>query len=139
MRNIDWQGVLGRYEDAVKVAPPRRLEQTQFADVPSITVDEVKAMVAAGTPVQIIDTRPKHYSSKSHDIMEGAIWRDPERVDDWMGGLSKTEPVVTFCVYGFHVGCETAATLRKAGFDARYMSGGHFAWKAAKGQVRLFE
>ena len=139
MRNIDWQAVLGRYEDAVKVAPPRRLEQKQFADVPSITVDEVKAMVAAGTPVQIIDTRPKHYSSKSHDIMEGAIWRDPERVDEWMGDLSKTEPVVTFCVYGFHIGCETAATLRKAGFDARYMSGGHFAWKAAKGPVTLFE
>jgi superoxide dismutase, Fe-Mn family len=139
MRNIDWQAVLGRYEDAVKVAPPRRLEQKQFADVPSITVDEVKAMVAAGTPVQIIDTRPKHYSSKSHDIMEGAIWRDPERVDEWMGDLSKTEPVVTFCVYGFHIGCETAATLRKAGFDARYMSGGHYAWKAARGQVRLFE
>jgi superoxide dismutase, Fe-Mn family len=139
MRNIDWQAVLGRYEDAVKLAPPRRLEQKQFADVPSITVDEVKAMVAAGTPVQIIDTRPKHYSSKSRDIMEGAIWRDPERVDEWMGDLSKTEPVVTFCVYGFHIGCETAATLRKAGFDARYMSGGHFAWKAARGQVRLFE
>ncbi len=139
MRNIDWQAVLGRYEDAIKVAPPRRLEQKQFADVPSITVDEVKAMVAAGTAVQIIDTRPKHYSSKSHDIMEGAIWRDPERVDEWMGDLSKTEPVVTFCVYGFHIGCETAATLRKAGFDARYMSGGHFAWKAAMGQVRLFE
>jgi Fe-Mn family superoxide dismutase len=139
MRNIDWQAVLGRYEDAVKVAPPRRLEQKQFADVPSITVDDLKAMAAAGTPVQIIDTRPKHYSSKSHDIMEGAIWRDPERVDEWMGDLSKTEPVVTFCVYGFHIGCETAATLRKAGFDARYMSGGHFAWKAAKGQVKLFE
>jgi Fe-Mn family superoxide dismutase len=46
---------------------------------------------------------------------------------------------VTFCVYGFHIGCETAATLRKAGFDARYMSGGHFAWKATKGKVRLFE
>ncbi len=139
MRNIDWQAVLGRYGDAVKVAPPRRLEQKEFADVPSITVDEVKAMVAAGTRVQIIDTRPKHYSTKSHDIMEGAVWRDPERVDEWMGDLSKTEPVVTFCVYGFHIGCQTAATLRKAGFDARYMSGGHFAWKAAKGQVRLFE
>ena len=48
--------------------------------------------------------------------MEGAMWRDPERLDDWIGELSKTEPVVTFCVYGFHVGCETAVTLRKAGF-----------------------
>jgi hypothetical protein len=56
-------------------------------------------------------------------MMEGAVWRDPERVDDWIGELSKTEPVVTFCVYGFHIGCETAVTLRKAGFDARYMAG----------------
>lgn len=138
MRNIDWTAVQARYEDAIKVAPPRRLEQKQFADVPSITVEDVKAMLASGTPVQIIDTRPRHYSSKAQDIMEGAIWRDPERVDEWTGQLSKTEPVVTFCVYGFHIGCETAATLRKAGFDARYMAGGHFAWKAAKGPVRLF-
>jgi len=139
MRNIDWAAVLARYEDVIKVAPPRPLEQKQFADVPSITVEDVKAMLASGAPVQIIDTRPRHYSSKAQDIMEGAIWRDPERVDEWIGQLSKTEPVVTFCVYGFHIGCETAATLRKAGFDARYMAGGHFAWKATKGPVRLFE
>jgi Fe-Mn family superoxide dismutase len=25
------------------------------------------------------------------------------------------------------------------GFDARYMAGGHFAWKAIKGPVKLFE
>jgi len=138
MRNIDWAAVQERYDDAIKVAPPRPLVQKQFADVPAITVEEVKTMLAAGTPVQIIDTRPKHYSSRAQDIMEGAIWRDPERVDDWIGELSKSEPVVTFCVYGFHVGCETAATLRKAGFDARYMAGGHYAWKATKGAVRLF-
>ena len=29
--------------------------------------------------------------------------------------------------------------LRKAGFDARYMAGGHYAWKAIGGKVRLFE
>jgi len=138
MRNIDWSAVQDRYEDAAKVAPPRPLVQKQFADVPSISVEEVKAMLAAGEPVQIIDTRPKHYSAQAQDIMESAIWRDPEQVDAWIGQLSKSEPVVTFCVYGFHVGCETAATLRKAGFDARYMAGGHYAWKALKGPVRLF-
>jgi Fe-Mn family superoxide dismutase len=138
MRNIDWAAVQDRYDDAVKVAPPRPLVQKQFADVPSITVEEVRQMLAAGQPVQIIDTRPKHYSSRAQDIMEGAIWRDPERIDEWIGDLSKSEPVVTFCVYGFHIGCETAATLRNAGFDARYMAGGHYAWKATRGAVRLF-
>ncbi len=139
MRNIDWSAVQLRHEDAIKVAPPRPLEQKQFADVPSISVDEVREMLQSGTSVQIIDTRPKHYTTKAQDIMEGAVWRDPERLDDWIGTLSKTEPVVTFCVYGFHIGCETASTLRKAGFDARYMAGGHYAWKAIKGPVKLFE
>ena len=139
MRNIDWSAVTLRYEDAIKVAPPPLLEQKQFADVPSISAEEVREMLKSGTPVQIIDTRPKHYTTKAQDIMEGAVWRDRERLNDWIDTLSKTEPVVTFCVYGFHIGCETAATLRKAGFDARYMAGGHSAWKAIKGPVRLFE
>jgi Fe-Mn family superoxide dismutase len=139
MRNIDWAAVQERYGDAVKVPAPRRLVQPQFADVPSITDEEVKAMLASGTPVQLLDTRPKHYSTRSQDIVEGAVWRDPERVDEWIGEISKSEPVVTFCVYGFHIGCETAAILRKAGFDARYMAGVHYAWNATKGPVRLFE
>jgi superoxide dismutase, Fe-Mn family len=138
MRNIDWAAVQARLEDAARVAPPRSLEQKEFADLPSITLEEVRAMLDAGTPVQVIDTRPRHYSARAQDMMAGAIWRDPERVDQWMGDLSKSEPVVTFCVYGFHIGCQTAAALRKAGFDARYMSGGHSAWKAIKGPVQLF-
>lgn len=139
MRNIDWSAVQARCEDAVEVAPPRRLEQREFAEVPAISVEDVAAMLQAGTPVQIIDTRPRHYTTRAHDIMDGAVWRDPERVDEWMGELSPSEPVVTFCVYGFHIGCQTAATLRKAGFDARYMAGGHFAWKAIKGPVKLLQ
>ncbi len=139
MRNIEWNAVQGRYEDAAKVAPLRPLYQKEFADVPAMTVEEVKAMIDAGERVQIIDARPRHYTTRAQDIMEGAVWRDPERLDEWIGELSKTDPVVTFCVYGFHIGCQTAGTLRKAGFDARYMAGGHYAWKAVGGKVRLFE
>jgi Fe-Mn family superoxide dismutase len=139
MRNIDWSAVQGRLEDAVEAKPPRPLEQKQFADIPSITVEEVQAMLDSGTPVQIIDTRPRHSSSRSPDMMEAAVWRDPDRVEEWMSELSKTEPVVAFCVYGFHVGCIAVRALRKARFDARYMAGGHFAWKAIKGPVKLFE
>ncbi|HMK01648.1 MAG TPA: Fe-Mn family superoxide dismutase [Reyranella sp.] len=139
MRNIDWSAVEGRYEDATRVAPPRPLEQKQFAGVPAMTVEEVKAMLDSGDRVQVIDARPRHYTTRAQDIMEGAVWRDPERLDEWIGELSKADPVVTYCVYGFHVGCETAIALRKAGFDARYMAGGHYAWKAIGGKVRLFE
>ncbi len=139
MRNIDWDAVQTRYRNAIKVAPPPGLVQKQWPDLPAITVEEIKAMREAGQPIQIIDTRPRHYTTRAQDMMEGAVWRDPEQVDKWIDELSRTEPVVTFCVYGFHIGCETAETLRKAGFDARYMAGGHYAWKATKGPVKLFE
>ena len=140
MRNIEWNAVEARCENARQVAAPAtRLVQPQFGDLPAVSVEEVAEMLKAGAQVQIIDTRPKHYSTKSQEMMKGAVWRDPERIDEWMGELSKTEPVITFCVYGFHIGCESAAILRKAGFDARYMAGGHSGWKAAKGSMKLFE
>jgi superoxide dismutase, Fe-Mn family len=138
MRNIDWEAVEARYRDAVAVAPPRALEQPEFAEVPSVTPEDLQAMLNSGEKVQIIDTRPRHYSTRSDEIVEGAVWRDPERIEEWMGTLSKEEPVVTFCVYGFHIGCQSAAALRKAGFDARYMVGGPYAWKAIKAPVTRF-
>ena len=130
MRNIDWKAVQGHYEDAVKVDPPRPLVQSEFGDVPGVSVEEVKAMMESGRPVQLIDARPRHSASREQDIVEGATWRDPDRVEEWAGELSKSDPVVVYCVYGFHVGCKTAIALREVGFDARYMKGGHSAWKA---------
>jgi Fe-Mn family superoxide dismutase len=137
MRNVDWQAVQDRYEDALKVAPPRPLVQKEFGDLPGVGVEEVKAMLDAGKPVQFIDARPKHSVSRMQDIIEGATWRDPERVQEWMGELSKSDPVVVFCVYGFHVGCKTAIALREAGFDAKYMKGGYSGWKAIGGPVKM--
>jgi Fe-Mn family superoxide dismutase len=139
MRNIDWPAVLTRYEDAVRAPRTEPRQQPQFGELPSVSPEEVRSMLDAGEPVHVIDVRPRHYATRSHEILDGAVWRDPERVDEWIGELPKNEPVVTFCVYGFHIGCETAETLRKAGIDARYMEGGHFAWKAMKGRMKLFE
>jgi Fe-Mn family superoxide dismutase len=137
MRNVDWKAVESRYEDATKVVPPRPLEQAEFADIPSVGVEDVKAMLDAGAPVQVIDARPKHYFSRSSDEAVGAPWRDPDRLQEWIGGLSKTDPVVVFCAYGFHVGCRTAGALQSAGFDAKFMRGGYSAWKAIGGEVKL--
>jgi len=137
MRNVDWASALARYEDAIKVEPPRPMVQKEFAEVPAIGPEELKAMVDAGTPVQIIDARPKHYFTRSTEIMQGAVWRDPDRIGEWSGELPRDAPVVVFCAYGFHVGCGAAAALRKEGFDARYLAGGHSAWKAIGGPVKL--
>jgi len=119
------------------VAPPRPLVQPEFADVPGIGVEEVQAMLKSGKPVQVIDARPRHYYTRQREIAAGVTWRDPERVQEWMGELSKADPVVVYCAYGFHVGCKTTIKLREAGYDARYMTSGHSGWKALGGEMEL--
>src|SRR5262245_10642461 len=136
-RNIDWVSTQTRYEDATRVGGPRPLVQKEFGDMPGVAVEEVKARLDACERVQFIDARPMSYMSRHGDIMDGAVWRDPERLDEWVGELTKTDPVVVFCAYGFHVGCKTAIALRDAGFDAKYMKGGHSAWKAIGGRIKL--
>jgi hypothetical protein len=48
-------------------------------------------MLDSAKAVQVIDTRPRHYTTKAHEIVRGAVWRDPERVDEWIGELSTAE------------------------------------------------
>ena len=137
MRNVDWPAMEGRYEDAEKVEPLRPLVQQEFGDLPGLGVEEVKQMLDAGKPVQLIDVRPRFYVSRTQDIAEGATWRDPERLQEWIGELSNSDPVVVYCAYGFHVGCGTAVKLREAGFDAKYMKPGHSGWKAIGGAMKM--
>ena len=88
---------------------------------------------AHGEPLQVIDARPRFHVTRSADMMADAVYRDPDRVYDWLRELSRDSPVVVYCAYGFNVGCGVTATLRERGFDARYLSGGLSAWYAAGG------
>jgi Fe-Mn family superoxide dismutase len=65
--------------------------------------------------------------------VEGAAYRDPERVHEWSAELSTETPVVVYCAYGFNVGCAVADVLRERGFDARFLDGGPSGWYAAGG------
>lgn len=136
LRNVDWPALEQRYEDASRVSGPRPLVQPEFGNVQGIGVEQVKELMAAGKPVQVIDVRPRAALSRGRDIAEGVEWRDPELIQQWIGELSKADPVVVYCAYGFHVGCKTAIKLREAGFDAKYMNSGHSGWKAIGHPIR---
>ena len=69
--------------------------------------------------------------------MEGAVWRDPDRVEEWIGELSREQPVAVYCAYGFHVRRNVTRTLRERGYDARFIRGGVSAWYAAGGARAL--
>src|SRR2546422_6028538 len=132
MRNIEWAAVIHRM-DAVRADRSLPLEDPSDKALPSLSVEELAAQLAKGEPVQVLDARPRHHISRTVDLMEGAIWRDPDRVEEWIGELSTDEPVAVYCAYGFHVGCNVTKALRERGFDARYIRGGVSAWYAAGG------
>ncbi|TMB71985.1 MAG: hypothetical protein E6J52_13040 [Chloroflexi bacterium] len=136
MRNIEWAAVIHRM-DAVRADRSLPLEDPSDKSLPSLSVEELAAQLAKGEPVQVLDARPRHHISRTVDLMEGAIWRDPDRVDEWIGELAVDRPVAVYCAYGFHVGCSVTKTLRERGFDARYIRGGISAWYATGGSRAL--
>lgn len=114
MDNIDWDGVSLRYAAAVE------------ASTTALAASAEEAMRAVG--LKRIDVRRKGAYEASPDRIDGAVWRDPEQVDDWAREFAGTE-VLVYCVYGHEVGQSTAARLREAGIAARYLAGGIEDWK----------
>ena len=135
MRNINWTAVSDRLLQAGGNPSPRQ-EQGDGA-LPSVSVEELAEERAMTRRVQVVDARPKHYFSRGSDMMEGATWRDPDRIDEWSTELSPDTPVYVYCAYGFGVGCGVTAALRERGFDAKYLRGGLSAWYASGGDRAL--
>ena len=136
MRNVNWAAVIERI-DAVRAGRALPLEDPSDRSLPSISIEELAAQLAKGEPVQVLDARPRHHISRTVDLMEGAVWRDPDRVEEWIGDLSPEQPVAVYCAYGFHVGCNITRTLRERGYDARFIRGGVSAWYASGGARAL--
>jgi Fe-Mn family superoxide dismutase len=132
MRNVDWTAVANRLKQATD--RPALVPANSTGDSgASISAEELVAQRATGASLQIIDARPRFHLSRSADMMQGAVYRDPERVHEWAAELSTDTPVVVYCSYGFNVGCAVTGVLRERGFDARFLDSGLSGWYAAGG------
>ncbi len=136
MRNIDWTKVGDRLMQASGNGSTSRGNKTDDP-LPSVSVEELSAEVAKRERIQVLDARPKHYFSRIADMMLGATWRDPDRLDEWSNELSASAPVFVYCAYGYYVSRGVTAALRERGFDAKYNRGGLSAWYAAGGARAL--
>jgi Fe-Mn family superoxide dismutase len=114
MENIDWDGVALRYAAAV--------------DASTTALATSAASLLSSGGIKRIDVRRKGAYDAAPDLIDGAVWRDPERVDEWAAEFAGGE-VVVYCVFGHEVGQSTAARLRDAGVAARFLSGGIEDWK----------
>ena len=137
MRNINWETVLKRVKAARNDQPPPNEDPSVTTDVPSLSVEELAAQIANGSGVRIVDARRRNRMSRHVDLMAGATWRDPDRVEEWVAELAPDKPVAVYSAWGFDVGRNVTKTLIERGFDARFVRGGISAWYASGGARAL--
>ena len=83
----------------------------------------------------VLDVRRAADYAASKETIPGAFWKDPEKIDAWIGALPKTQEVVIYCVRGGSVSNSVVDRLHAEGVKARFIEGGIEAYKAAGGKV----
>lgn len=87
--------------------------------------------------VLVFDVRREADFAASDEIIPGAMWKNPDKIDAWIGALPLTLDVMIYCVRGGSVSNSVVDRLQAAGVKARYIEGGIEAWKAAGGKVAM--
>lgn len=77
----------------------------------------------------LLDVRLKSVKDAQPLSIAGAIWRDPEGIQEWLPLLETDRPVIVFCAHGRSVSQGIATQLAEAGFIAYYLDGGLAAWQ----------
>lgn len=83
----------------------------------------------------VFDVRREADYAASGEIIPGALWKNPDKIDAWIGAVPLTLDVVVYCVRGGSVSNAVVDRLQAAGVKARYVEGGLEAYKAAGGKV----
>jgi rhodanese-related sulfurtransferase len=83
----------------------------------------------------VFDVRREADYTASNETIPGAMWKNPDKIDIWIGALPRTLDVVVYCVRGGSVSNSVVDRLQAEGVKARYIEGGIEAYKAAGGKV----
>ncbi|OYW37272.1 MAG: rhodanese [Hydrogenophilales bacterium 12-61-10] len=83
----------------------------------------------------VFDVRREADYAASGELIPGAMWKNPDKIDAWIGALPLTQEVVIYCVRGGSVSNSVVDRLQAAGVKARYIEGGLEAYKAAGGRL----
>jgi rhodanese-related sulfurtransferase len=83
----------------------------------------------------VFDVRREADFAASNETIPGAMWKNPDKIDIWIGALPRTLDVVVYCVRGGSVSNSVVDRLQAEGVKARYIEGGIEAWKATGGKI----
>ncbi len=83
----------------------------------------------------VFDVRREADYAASNETIPGALWKNPDKIDAWIGAVPRTLDVVIYCVRGGEVSSSVVDRLQAAGVKARFIEGGLEAYKAAGGKI----
>lgn len=80
--------------------------------------------------VAILDVRRESDFEASGEVASGAIWKDPAKIEEWIGSVPKDGRVIIYCVRGGGVSNSVVDRLHADGVDAQFIEGGIEGLKA---------
>jgi rhodanese-related sulfurtransferase len=101
----------------------------------TITPEELNNALKCKKDILILDVRRRSDYEVDPKMIPGAIWRDPENVDQWSRELPKGKYTVIYCVRGGSVSQSVSSRLMERDVQASYIEGGITAWKELGGEV----
>lgn len=94
----------------------------------AIDIKELKKLFAKEESMTLLDVRRKADYQANPNTIKGAVWRDPEKIDDWVKQLPVGKRAVVYCVKGGSVSRSVTDRLRGEKFDAVFLEGGLKNW-----------
>jgi uncharacterized protein len=94
----------------------------------SINPPELRKRLTGVEAPSLIDVRRKTDYEAYPKKIAGAVWRDPEKIEDWVKDLPSDASAVVYCVKGGSVSQSVADRLQKEGREVEFLEGGLKAW-----------
>jgi rhodanese-related sulfurtransferase len=101
----------------------------------SITATELGKLLQEKSDLMIVDVRRKSDYEADKEVIPGAVWRDPEQVEQWRKDLPEQKDVVIYCVRGGSVSQSVSKRLAEGKVNVNIIEGGIAAWKEAGGEI----
>ena len=87
------------------------------------------------TATMVLDIRREDDYNGSNEIISGAVWKDPAKIDGWIDSVPKQGQVVIYCARGGGVSNSIVDRLQSEGINAQFIEGGIEGLKNAGGIV----
>lgn len=119
----------------IKIQPPKRCGCANLTEKCEEVARTIKPGKVNPDATLVFDVRREADFAASDEIIPGALWKNPDKIDAWIGAVPRTLDVVIYCVRGGEVSNTVVDRLQAQGVKARFIEGGFEAYKAAGGRV----